>query len=667
MTQHHTATLTCSQLAADSVVFAARCITPALPVDSQRLYALDFRSSSPAAAVQARIPPHANVERLWATFSVSAGTALPTLLADALAGASRISGGTNGVPGVVVDRSGSRTPSEPLFVSVTDFCATSLAVSRRGEGSPLPLRALLGWALDLTSAVAHLTDNAVWHGCITGDSVGVRADGRLVLRALGTAAIACDSGAMRVQVPTGDGAARPALGGQSSPQCVAPEVHAALADSQQQQRGTTVVSLGKADVWAVGVLLHELATGSHPWPDGYPSRLVAAASMRGAAAALAAASASGWGAPSLPDAYPASLRAVLQWMAFPLPGARISAGAALRRLQAIATGSPEGPIVPPHAISVSAIGGAAAAVDEQRALSPSRAPLDAPRPGSSAFVSARDAVSGELCAVFVANPAATIADVVDAAADVLRGMPLPVTVSATAAAKSLYSAVLPGRGKIDPLAPVSALWLDVFGAGSAAPLEFEWGRQDEAPAVVAPGFGVLAPVRIASPAVVPPTPAPRPPAASTPSPGPGSNRTAATAAAAALPGGDVGDAPGVSALPVTAVRTGRPVLYAFRPESQGPGVALSEENTVASTSSKWATVQLTLPPSVSTSSAVAGPLASAGLTKDSWHGRYAFAVRILAIESGAGCAIGFVDPTLFDSRTQVSVHSLAVRLCASFS
>ncbi len=145
----------------------------------------------------------------------------------------------------------------------------------------------------------------------------------------------------------------------------------------QQARGDAAapvtVPLGKADVWAVGVLLHELAVGVHPWPN-YPFNGIAAGELTGAqgaglvlaggptTAAAATANASlprsarvfAWARtlgepPSLPTgAYPEPLRDLLRWMVAPNPSHRCSAAGALARLDRIASG---GRIVPAPSIS----------------------------------------------------------------------------------------------------------------------------------------------------------------------------------------------------------------------------------------------------------------------------------------------------------------------------
>jgi hypothetical protein len=87
--------------------------------------------------------------------------------------------------------------------------------------------------------------------------------------------------------------------------------------------------------------------------------------------------------------------------------------------------------------------------------------------------------------------------------------------------------------------------------------------------------------------------------------------------------------------------TGR-YTFSFSDTHMGPGLTLSECNTVVSTRNRWATACLAWP--------ATGNLA--GITSSfPSPGKYMFTIQVLAMESGAGCVIGFVDVASFDPST----------------
>jgi hypothetical protein len=90
-------------------------------------------------------------------------------------------------------------------------------------------------------------------------------------------------------------------------------------------------------------------------------------------------------------------------------------------------------------------------------------------------------------------------------------------------------------------------------------------------------------------------------------------------------------APAVAAVAAMPILAGRPVMYAFSDSDRGSNITLSDANTVATTGDKWATVLV----------------AHAGITPASSPGKYLFAVRVLAADSGAGIAVGVADMERF--------------------
>lgn len=260
-----------------------------------------------------------------------------------------------------------------LSVEVTEFHPLTLAAARAQEGAPLAAPKLVSWALDLLRAVVHAGSARVVHLDIKPDNVLLRADGGGAVLGDWGCAVQCATDAMtRLWEPRESGLdAGGMLGGARAR--LAPEVHAAAAVvlvHQQREaaapaargggaQAAMLVPLGKADVWAVGVLLYELALGAHPWPN-YPFNGLATTELTGVAGAALmnggasdgpaaapqqvpnAARAYAWarslGEPPPLPAYPDPLRDLLRWMVAPNPSQRCSPAGALARLERIAQG-----------------------------------------------------------------------------------------------------------------------------------------------------------------------------------------------------------------------------------------------------------------------------------------------------------------------------------------
>ena len=364
-------------------VFAARCSHPGIP-DPGKLYALKVSFRHPATWADRRsnappqtgllVSPHPNVRRTLATFSH------PLLTPAAVAEVPAVV--RNGLPTFVQQAlasivPGTETAGVPeLTVEVADFHTLTLAAARAQEGSPLPPGKLVSWGLDLLRAIVHAGSSRVVHLDIKPDNAFLRADGGGVVLGDWGCAVQCATDAMtRLWEPRDNGLGAGGLLGGARAR-LAPEVQAAAAVVLvQQQRADAaagggssaaqpvLVPLGKADVWAVGVLLYELALGAHPWPN-YPFNGLAASELTGVAGAALlappgavpppsssstpptnAARAFAWaralGQPPLLPAgsYPDPLRELLRWMVAPNPSQRCSAAGALARLERIAAGA----------------------------------------------------------------------------------------------------------------------------------------------------------------------------------------------------------------------------------------------------------------------------------------------------------------------------------------
>lgn len=151
--------------------------------------------------------------------------------------------------------------ADPVLALVMPFHPRTLAEAAP-EASPEQLRR---WVLDVAGAVAHLWQHRWVHLDLKLDNVVVSSDDHAVLADFGTAKRVGADGKLRVSVGMG-------LEGNQAHR--APEL---LQHWQEQSHAfrhdpTHVVELdgGRQEVWALGVLLHEMVAGEHPCGESYP-------------------------------------------------------------------------------------------------------------------------------------------------------------------------------------------------------------------------------------------------------------------------------------------------------------------------------------------------------------------------------------------------------------
>jgi serine/threonine protein kinase len=131
---------------------------------------------------------------------------------------------------------------------------TALSHLLEAQGPLSPERAV-GLALQVSEAVAHAHERGVVHGDIKSSNVMVEADGRAKVLDFGV-------GVRQVQDPAANGeettSPTPSNSGAGTVPYMAPEL----------LRGN--IPNVYSDVWAVGVLLHEMLTGSRPFRGTTP-------------------------------------------------------------------------------------------------------------------------------------------------------------------------------------------------------------------------------------------------------------------------------------------------------------------------------------------------------------------------------------------------------------
>ena len=126
----------------------------------------------------------------------------------------------------------------------------------------LPWRDVAEKALDVARGLRHLEEHSVVHRDLKMDNVMVASDGRAVLADFGTAVEVCSDGSVHLRQGQ-------SVGGNTAH--LAPEVHDAASRIAHAAHDTAVhVPYGRQPVFALGVLMTELATGEHPIP-AYPS------------------------------------------------------------------------------------------------------------------------------------------------------------------------------------------------------------------------------------------------------------------------------------------------------------------------------------------------------------------------------------------------------------
>ncbi|MFN3973559.1 MAG: hypothetical protein ACK4L4_19870, partial [Gemmobacter sp.] len=94
------------------------------------------------------------------------------------------------------------------------------------------------------------------------DNVLVAGDGRAVLTDMGTAMPVAADGSLTVPAHMG-------LSG--NPAHRAPEVLGTWSRARHAPTSMVRMDAGRQEVWALGVLLHELVAGKHPYGEGYPA------------------------------------------------------------------------------------------------------------------------------------------------------------------------------------------------------------------------------------------------------------------------------------------------------------------------------------------------------------------------------------------------------------
>lgn len=194
--------------------------------------------------------------------------------------------------------------SEPgqLYL-ISEFVAGETLRTRLARG-PLPERDLMRFARAIADGLAAAHHEDIAHGDLKPENVVVRADGQIKILDFGLAEMRREPAPV---VP------REALTG--TPGYMAPE----------QLRGQPADP--RADVFAFGVLLFEMATGRHPFAGDRGAMLEAALSSR---AAYEAAD------------LPASVAAIVRRALSPDPAARYASGAALA--DALRTEAPDAPL-----------------------------------------------------------------------------------------------------------------------------------------------------------------------------------------------------------------------------------------------------------------------------------------------------------------------------------
>jgi eukaryotic-like serine/threonine-protein kinase len=201
------------------------------------------------------------------------------------------------------------------------FIATELVdgrpLSERLAEGPLRQDELLRYGLQLTDAVAYAHEHGVVHGGLTSSDVLVTPDGRVKVAGFGLARPLSreelTEARTMTQAPTGPGPAWEALA------YLAPE----------QLRGQPAET--RSDVWALGVLLQEMATGARPF-QGETAFALSTAILSQTA-------------PPLPSSAPVELQAIVERCLRKEPGQRYRRASDVHAaLEAVQSGA-----VPPRA------------------------------------------------------------------------------------------------------------------------------------------------------------------------------------------------------------------------------------------------------------------------------------------------------------------------------
>lgn len=297
------------------MVVSATCTIPGHP-NPDKLYAVkllftfmhDFTSAIRNAyenewAVLSKILPHRNVVRYWAQFisliPLSFVPHLPDHIRSYAAGK---------------DRSGEAIRRKGQFV-VFDYHPANLRSWLQDQPVPLPFGSLFSLVQDLLRGVAHLQQYRVAHLDLKLDNVLISGEGHAVL---------CDFGCSH-QFATPDMVmsyrhGNPVGGNKAH---LSPDILTQYNHLKQSKDGRGEIDFSQQEVWAVGVLVHEIAMGRHPFVD-YPLGLTNA---RGVVTYALE------DLPFLPEEYPKSFRSIVRELLHPDVAKRMSAKEALKQLQ----------------------------------------------------------------------------------------------------------------------------------------------------------------------------------------------------------------------------------------------------------------------------------------------------------------------------------------------
>ena len=292
-----------------SALLCASCSIPDLPAPD-KAFALRVGAGAVGRAllaesrVLARVPPHPLVQRPLVTFRSSVQGPLAAALAESGCG---LEVGT------------------PIVVAVSGLAESTLAGVLEGCAQPLPYPHFLQLGVDLLSAVAACSEAGVCHGSLHPGIVTVRPGlglGTPSLTTFTTASCCLPHARDKWSKPAGLGSPR-ALDSEVAG-FMAPELRNLWAEAHTMGSSAADFDGSKADVWSVAAMLLFAATGSEV-VSGYAGADFAA----GYTYSLEEVS-------DLPTNFPASMHGLLRWMLHPDAAERLTATAALAKLQELA-------------------------------------------------------------------------------------------------------------------------------------------------------------------------------------------------------------------------------------------------------------------------------------------------------------------------------------------
>lgn len=311
----------------NGIVFATKCTRPGLP-RPQKTYAtklvFNFGITTKTGTantfeneyyVLSVLPPHPNVMRFWGTF----WDKIPEAALRHLPKFAREQANYR-------DHTGVSQRRKAQFV-VLDYHPQSLQSHLRDLPVPLAYRTVLEFTVDLLRGVAHLDTHRVAHLDLKSDNVLVAHDGRLVICDFGTA---IQFRNRDMEMPYRQGLAP---GGNQLH--LAPEVLNSFNAAIRGGRGGNI-SYARQEVWAVGVMVYEMAVRTPPFPD-YPNdcRSGPQHSITYDDAKL----------PPLPPSYPAEFTSLVRSMLLFDPEARVSANTALETAEELLAALPPDEVV----------------------------------------------------------------------------------------------------------------------------------------------------------------------------------------------------------------------------------------------------------------------------------------------------------------------------------